>query len=158
MLQVTDLATGDNLEALARAQAAAEGIPERAADIASLARAALRTETVQRAATLRHWREVPVGATVDGTVFEGFIDLLYEEPDGTIVIVDYKTDAVSSAGIDARMEKYRLQGAVYALLLRQVLGSRAMRVEFVFAATGETRAVADLELAIGEIRASLAGR
>ncbi len=157
VLQVTDLATGDNLEALAHAQAAAEGIPERAADIASLARAALRTETVQRAATLRHWREVPVGATVDGTAFEGFIDLLYEEPDGTLVIVDYKTDAVSSGGIDARMEKYRLQGAVYALLLKEATGRRAMRVEFVFAATGETRYVADLTAASVSVRDAIAG-
>jgi len=29
---------------------------------------------------------VPVGASVDGTVFEGFIDLLYEERDGSVVI------------------------------------------------------------------------
>jgi ATP-dependent exoDNAse (exonuclease V) beta subunit len=158
VLQLTDLATGENLEALARAQAAAEGIPERAADIASLARAALRTDTVQRAATLRHWREVPVGATVDGTKFEGFIDLLYEEPDGTIVIVDYKTDAVSRAGIDTRMEKYRLQGAVYALLLSEALASRAMRVEFVFASLGETRQVTNLDGAVRAVRDAIVVR
>jgi ATP-dependent helicase/nuclease subunit A len=158
VLQLTDLATGDNLEALARAQAVAEGIPERAADIASLARAALDVETVRRAATLRHWREVPVGATVDGTVFEGFIDLLYEEPDGTLVIVDYKTDAVRSAGIDARMVKYRIQGAVYALLLRDVLRGRRLRMEFVFAAAGETRRVDDLDGAISAVREALGKR
>jgi ATP-dependent helicase/nuclease subunit A len=158
VLQLTDLASGDNLEELARAQAAAEGIPERAADIASLARAALRTEGVQRAAKLRHWREVPVGATVDGTKFEGFIDLLYEEPNGTIVIVDYKTDAVSRAGIDKRMEKYRLQGAVYALLLSEALGGRAMRAEFVFAALGETREVTDLDEAVRTVRDAIAVR
>ena len=158
VLQVTDLATGDNVEALSRAQAAAEGIPERAADVASLARAALHTETVQRAATLRHWREVPVGATVDGTVFEGFIDLLYEEPDGGIVIVDYKTDSVSRAAIEGRAERYRLQGAVYALLLPQATGRRVSRVEFVFAAAGETRQITDLESAISAVRDAMAGR
>jgi len=157
VLQVTDLATGDNLDALSRAQAAAEGIPERSADIASLARAALNSETVRRAATLRHWREVPVGASVDGTVFEGFIDLLYEERDGSVVIVDYKTDSVSRAGIATRMEKYRLQGAVYAMLLQKVMGRRALRVEFVFAGVGETRAIVDLEAAVDEVLAAVAG-
>ena len=158
VLQVIDLGTGVNLDALARAQASAEGIPERAADVASLARAALDTETVQRAATLRHWREVPVGATVDGTLFEGFIDLLYEEPDGSIVIVDYKTDSVTGATIERRAERYRLQGAVYALLLGEATGRRVSRVEFVFAGAGETRQITDLESAISAVRDAVAGR
>lgn len=152
VLQVTDLATGDNLEALARAQASAEGIPEHAVEVASLARAALNTDTVRRAATLRHWREVPIGATVDGTSFEGFIDLLFEEADGKLVIVDYKTDAVSRSGIDTRMEAYRLQGAVYALLVEEVTGRPSISVEFVFAAVGETRKLANLDRTIAVVR------
>jgi ATP-dependent helicase/nuclease subunit A len=156
VLQVIDLATGFNVEALARAQASVEGIAERAADVASLVRSALHTDTIRRAATLRHWREVPVGATVEGTMLEGFIDLLFEDPDGSIIIVDYKTDSVSGVAIDGRAERYRLQGAVYALLLREATGRRVSRVEFVFAAAGKTRHIADLETAISEVRGALA--
>ena len=53
------------------------------------------------------------------------------------------------------MEKYRLQGAVYALLLGEAMGRRAMRVEFVFAAAGETRQVTDLGGMISAVRDTL---
>ncbi len=157
VLQVIDLKTGANVDSLARAEAAVEGIPERATDVALLARKVLGTKTIRRAAILRHWREVPVGAIVGGVLLEGFIDLLYEEPDGSIVILDYKTDSVTGAGVDERMERYWLQGAAYALLLGEVMSSRVTRVEFVFAAAGATRAITDLGGAIGEARSAITG-
>ena len=42
------------------------------------------------------WREVPIGAPTEGAVLEGFIDLLFEGPDG-LEVVDYKTDDVSGS-------------------------------------------------------------
>jgi ATP-dependent helicase/nuclease subunit A len=63
--------------------------------VARLVRAACDSEPVRRAATARHWREVPLGAPFGGVLLEGFVDLLYELPDGRLVIVDYKTDSVS---------------------------------------------------------------
>jgi ATP-dependent helicase/nuclease subunit A len=155
VLQVIDLATGAGLDDLARAQADAEGIPEQAPEVATLVRAACDSEPVRRAAALRHWREVPVGARVEGVVLEGFVDLLYELPDGRLVIVDYKTDAVHGAEVDRRMERYRLQGGVYALLVAEVTGREVARVEFVFAAAGEVRAVTDVGPVVGEVRALL---
>jgi ATP-dependent helicase/nuclease subunit A len=155
VLQVIDLATGAGLDDLARAQADAEGIPEQAPEVATLVRAACDSEPVRRAAALRHWREVPVGARVEGVVLEGFVDLLYELPDGRLVIVDYKTDAVHGAEVDRRMERYRLQGGVYALLVAEVTGWEVARVEFVFAAAGEVRAVTDVGPVVGEVRALL---
>jgi ATP-dependent helicase/nuclease subunit A len=96
-----------------------------------------------------------VGARVEGVVLEGFVDLLYELPDGRLVIVDYKTDAVHGAEVDRRMERYRLQGGVYALLVAEVTGWEVARVEFVFAAAGEVRAVTDVGPVVGEVRALL---
>jgi ATP-dependent helicase/nuclease subunit A len=153
---VIDLATGDEIEGLARAQAAAEGIPERARDVAALVRAACDSEPVRRAATLRHWREVPLGAWVNGVLLEGFVDLLYELPDGRLVVVDYKTDALRTAGIDARMKQYRLQGGVYALLVAEVTGQDIARIEFVFAAAGQTRTIDDVGVTIDDVRDFLA--
>jgi ATP-dependent helicase/nuclease subunit A len=155
VLQVIDLATAAGLDDLARAQAAAEGIPDQAPEVAALVRAACESEPVRRATTLRHWREVPVGARIDGVLLEGFVDLLYELPDGRLVIVDYKTDAVRGAEVDRRMERYRLQGGVYALLVAEVTGREVARIEFVFAAAGEVRAVTDVGPVVGEVRTRL---
>ncbi len=128
VLQVIDLETLDSLAGHAAAQAAAEGIPDRAVDVERLVRAAAATEAVQRAARSRHWRELPLGAEVDGVIVEGFIDLLYEEADGRLVVLDYKTDAVSGAEVDRRLEHYRLQGGVYALLAGHVARRDVSRV------------------------------
>jgi ATP-dependent exoDNAse (exonuclease V) beta subunit len=51
---------------------------------------------------------MPVGTLVDGIVVGGFIDLLYQDSDGRLVILDYKTDAVAAGGVDARFDRYRL--------------------------------------------------
>jgi ATP-dependent exoDNAse (exonuclease V) beta subunit len=155
VLQVIDLATRAGLDDLARAQAAAEGIPEQAAEVARLVRAACDSEPVRRAASARRWREVPLGAPIDGTLLEGFVDLLYELPDGRLAIVDYKTDSVHGAEVDRRMERYRLQGGVYGLLVAEVTRREVARIEFVFAAAGEVRTVTDVEPVVGEVRTLL---
>ena len=155
VLQVVDLETGEGIEDLARAQSAAEGIPEHAGEVAELARAAWASEPVRLASQVRHWREVPLGARVEGVLLEGFVDLLYESPDGRVAVIDYKTDAVRGAEVDRRMERYRLQGGVYALLVAQVTGREVARIEFVFAATGEVRTLTDAAAAVAEVRGLL---
>jgi ATP-dependent helicase/nuclease subunit A len=157
VLQVVDLSTGAGIDALARVHAAAEGIAGSAPEVAVLAGAACRSEAVRRAAKGRHWREVPLGAAVEGVILEGFVDLLYELADGRLVVVDHKTDAVRGAAIDARMERYRLQGGVYALLVAETTGREVARIEFVFAAAGETRTVTDVAGVVAEVRAALHG-
>jgi ATP-dependent exoDNAse (exonuclease V) beta subunit len=121
-----------------------------------LVRATCATAAVQQAARARHWRELPVGAGVDGVIVEGFIDLLYEDPDGRLVVLDYKTDAVAGAAIKARFARYRLQGGVYALLIGEVTGREVARIEFVFAAAGETRTISDVAAVVAEVREALA--
>ena len=53
-------------------------------------------------------------------LIQGVIDLLFEEPDGTLVLVDYKTDS------DTRPEKirkrYALQLDLYSEAVSAVLG------------------------------------
>jgi ATP-dependent helicase/nuclease subunit A len=154
-LQTVDLATGEGVEETAQAQSAAEGVPHRAAEVAQLVRAALDAASVRAAvASGRLWREVYVGASVDGVLVEGFIDLLYETPEG-LVVVDYKTDALTDGdSIDHALERYRLQGAAYAMALAESLGQPVGRCVFVFLTTGgaEEREVADLVGAMAEVR------
>ena len=158
VLQTIDLGSGEGLEATARAQATAEGIPGRQSEIVELARAALRSSAVREAvASGRLWREVYIATNVDGTVIEGFIDLLYETPEG-LVIVDYKTDSArDKQDVDAAMEHYKFQGAAYALALQHAMPDRVVaKCVFVFVRPEVEHTVDDLIDAVAEVRATLA--
>ena len=49
----------------------------------------------------------------DGTVLEGFVDLMYRDDDGSLVVVDYKTDAVPVQALTARAAYYGPQVRAY---------------------------------------------
>ena len=160
VLQSIDLRDGAGIEATARAQALAEGVPGREREIAALTRSVLASPVVRAAAASpRSWREVPVGCTLDGVVLEGFVDLLWESAGG-LVVVDYKTDAIADDTSLARaIERYAVQGAAYALALESVLARSVARVVFVFAAERGAREVEvpNLPDAVARARALVAG-
>ena len=173
VLQDVNLATGDDLDSLARAQAASEGVMGKNRVVAALARSALVTKTVREAVTGQHWKEMWFAAQVvdDETapVLEGYIDLLYRNDQGDYVVVDYKTDAEASdggsdvpeAGIGAKagrqrlVDRYRLQGASYAALVEAVTGQRVAKMVFL-SLHSETKAkeeeITDLRDAIEEVK------
>jgi ATP-dependent helicase/nuclease subunit A len=136
VLQTVDLATAAGLGPTARAQALAEGVPEREREIRRLVESALAAPVVRTAVGegWRTWREVPVAAAVEGVLLEGFVDLLLERPDGELVVVDWKTDQVPAPEeLATALARYSVQGAAYALALETVLGRRVARCAFVFA-------------------------
>jgi ATP-dependent helicase/nuclease subunit A len=135
VLQAVDLATMEGIETLAKAQSAAEGIAQRTEEVTRLAKRACESEPVQRAvASGRMWREVPIGAPSGDVVLEGFIDLLFETPEG-YEIVDYKTDDIRPNDIKGRMDHYRGQGEAYAELVRVITGKTPVAVSFIFVST-----------------------
>ena len=137
VLQAIDLGTQEGLDNTARAQAAAEGIGNRAGDVARLARQACQSEPVRRAvASGRMWREVPIGAPAEGVVLEGFIDLLFQTDQG-YEIVDYKTDEIRQDELSSRMDRYQIQGEAYASLVRTITGKTPVAVWFVFVSAGQ---------------------
>ena len=164
VMQVVDLAGFRRDQSLAKAQigaasrahAEAEGVPDRAADVARIVTNCLAsTVLIEAAKSITVHREVFVAATISAKVVEGFIDLLYQDAAGRWVLVDYKTDAITSAAQrDDRMVKYRLQGATYALLLQRAAGITVHQCVFVFAdapvALREIQLV-DLESAVTEV-------
>ncbi len=152
VLQLIDLTTGEGLADLARGQAVAEGVTAHAPEIERLVRVALAAPIVREAvASGRYWRELYVGTPVGSHTLEGFIDLLVEGPDG-LVVVDYKTDAATTAAeIDAAVEHYRLQAASYAVAVEGVLGRPVTRAVFLF-----LRAPATVEREIGDLAAAKA--
>ena len=152
-------APGEALAPPAGRYAAAEGIDNLADDVAGRARNALGSSTIREAARQRHWRELYAGAEVNGRLLEGFIDLLYEAPDGSFVVVDYKTHA-SDERPDLRQKPgYRLQIAAYALMISESTGRPVSRCVFVFLGPDSVHEVEvdDLHAAIAEVRAALAG-
>ena len=143
VLQVVDLGSGDGLEDAVRSQCLAEGVLEYEAVVGDLCRSALASEVVQRAAAREHWREVYVGTPqVDGTLSEGIIDLLYREDDHSLVVVDYKTDAVPSAALAVRAKVYRPQQAAYVQMVGAATGQPVSSARLLFLAPGGHQVVA----------------
>ncbi len=158
VLQDVDLATGRGLEALAARQAAAEGVSGRVRAVTKLARAALDTGVARQAAAAEHWRELFVAAPFGDRVLEGYIDLAYRSPEG-LVVVDWKTDSIADeGGVDAKLARYRLQGAAYATALEAVTGDPVARMVFVF--LGRAGAIeaelSDLRGAVEDAKAAVA--
>ncbi len=151
-------APGEALEPSAGRYAAAEGIDHLADDVAARARNALGSSTIREAARQRHWRELYAGAEVEGRFLEGFIDLLYEAPDGSFVVVDYKTHASDERPDLHQKPGYRLQIAAYALMIAESTGRPVSRCVFVFLGPNSAHEVEveDLPEAIAEVRQALA--
>jgi ATP-dependent exoDNAse (exonuclease V) beta subunit len=135
VLQSIDLATGEGLVESSLAQAAAEGVLGKEDVIQRFCRSALASDVVQRAASRPHWREIYVGIPYGDGVLEGYIDLLYREDDG-LVIVDYKTDAWrTDADLAAKVERYRPQLAAYERALATATGEAVSTAELLFLST-----------------------
>jgi ATP-dependent exoDNAse (exonuclease V) beta subunit len=99
-----------------------------------------------------------VGVDVDGVLLEGRIDLLWERPDGTLGILDVKTDRIAMSDAAARADEYRPQLGAYALVVQQVTRKRVSIVEFVFAALGGQVVTFDeVEALVEEARGLVAG-
>ena len=103
----------------------------------------------------RNWRELYVAAPLGDRAVEGYIDLLYERADGSLVLVDYKTDSVKSAAeVDAKVGRYALQTATYALAVEVSTGLEVVEARLVFCTTGDAieRVVPDLDGAKQRVR------
>ncbi len=154
VLQSIDLATGDGIEAVSRAQAAAEGIADRWREVASLAQAAVGSDLVKRAvASGKYYRELYVSTPAEGRLLEGFVDLLFEE-DGELVVVDYKTDVLEAE--EEPPERYRLQGGAYALAARTATGRPIKEVSLLFLRPERAATFTDVDALCAEAQAALA--
>ena len=145
VLQTIDLATGAGVEDAARSQAMAESIPDRAAEVAGLVRNAIESDIVMRAVRSgKLWREVPVAVAVGKGVLEGFIDLLFQEDDG-LVVVDYKTDYIDAGEREEQaVEKYRLQAGSYALAIQRATGKPVKEIVLLFLQPRSEKSLTDV--------------
>jgi ATP-dependent helicase/nuclease subunit A len=124
------------LRAIARAEARAEQIEDRADEVARLGEAALVSPVVREAfASNGACRELYTAVKVGGTILDGYVDLCFRDSSGSLVVVDYKTDAVrNEAEAAERARGYELQTAAYALALGEATGWPASRCVLVWLA------------------------
>jgi len=156
VLQEVDLGTGIGIDAAAELHAATEGVGERATEVANLARATLQVPVVQRAARSSNmFREAYVGVPVEEgqSGLEGFIDLAFEDDNGEIVIVDFKTDSVGeNAELADASAPYRMQLGAYAHAIAQATGKRVSEAWLVYSRRAE--AGGDAEYCIDDLEAA----
>jgi len=88
-------------------------------------------------------REFDFLMAVGPLVLSGQIDLWFEEG-GELVVVDYKTDAVSASAAHHRAEEYELQVRLYAMAVERVTGRAPNRACLHFLTPG---VVVDVDLA-----------
>ena len=111
--------------------AKSEGILSSSAEIEAAVARALHSDVLGRASKARRrWRELFVAAPIADRAVEGFVDLVFEveTADGStseLVVVDYKTDAVTGPAAATRAAfAYGPQLGAYALALEHTTGRR----------------------------------
>lgn len=134
VLASTDLSTGlprDGLSAseLARWAAASCGVDHRCGEVTTMVDAAMKTATMREAASSPYWQEVFVAVPLsEGGSLEGYVDLLYERPDGSLVVVDFNTDPMT----DAVGGENDLQVGAYAAAVERATGKAVDRCALLF--------------------------
>ena len=118
LMESIDFATPVVEAAAAAAALAREGLREDPAALAALASAFARSPLCARLAAAEPvHREQPFAFLADGLLVRGVLDAAATEADGTLLIVDYKSDRVGEdEELAERVERdYALQRIVYAL-------------------------------------------
>ena len=72
----------------------------------------------------------------EAVLLQGVVDCWFEEADGTVTVVDFKTDRVTEHTVEARAREYRPQLEAYSRALSQALGLPVGRCVLWFFALG----------------------
>jgi ATP-dependent helicase/nuclease subunit A len=90
-------------------------------------------------------------AAGDSILLQGIVDCCFREPDGSMTVLDFKTDKVTGDGVRERAEHYRPQLEAYTAALTRVLERPVRRKVLYFLHTGEAVELTDSGFA-GQIR------
>ena len=124
--------------------------------VAAFAGSALRERL--GAARAVHREHAFAFALADGPLLNGFVDVIAEEADGAALIVDYKSDHVGDADLEALVEAhYATQRRIYALAALRS-GAPAVEVAHVFLERPAEPAVVRYEQADAETLDARAAR
>lgn len=138
------------VERLSEVHASAYEISSSVGELIKMSEMALRHPVVVSALWApRLWSEIPVAAQLETkggpVIVEGIIDLLYEDADGGLVIIDYKSDYVSGPeALAGKLELYRWQGAAYAAAVESATDMEVKDVKLQFVRSNEARSIPGL--------------
>lgn len=121
MLNPDDPSTRKTLNKLTEAHAATFGIKDdgEKTEISRIAEIALQTGIIREVSTREHLKEIYVATPLaEGKLIYGYIDLVFQDSNGELVIIDYKTVKNLDA-FDENKDKHHRQMAAYALALEQ---------------------------------------
>ncbi len=129
-----------NVEEAATFEADAHGVSEDAGEVMKLTMATLRTPLLRKvisSAPEDIWIETPVAVplpSVNGTskIIEGRVDLIYRLDDGTLGIVDFKTDRSFNRSLDEMGDSYALQLGAYAYAVARATGETVSKAGLLF--------------------------
>ena len=79
----------------------------------------------------------PAGEPGEKVLLQGVVDCWFREEDGTVTVVDFKTDRVTAAEASQRAEAYRPQLDAYAGALSRILEKPVTERILYFFACGE---------------------
>ena len=105
-------------------------------DLAARIRKSKQVEREYRFSLLRPVRDFSSLDADDSVLLQGVVDCFFEE-DGTLVVVDFKTDRVAPDALAERAEHYRPQLEAYSLALAQVIGKPVKEKILYFLRRGE---------------------
>ena len=134
ILELIDLRAPSDVDATVDSICALAGLADHAGEVGELVRACLDAPVLARlraSASTRSWTEVPYTLRIAEGYATGRIDLVFEEA-GKLVVVDWKSDTVGPAGLEAAAEAHRPQAEAYARALGSTTGLEVSEVVFVF--------------------------
>lgn len=126
-IELSGLILDDSLDEYAQMAASAAEVNDWK-HVAELASSALNTDIIREAATSEHWLELPMTKAEGATVLEGVADLVYRNPEGNIVIVDFKTD---HALTEEKLSGYWAQLSAYANMIHQATGEKVTQLTLI---------------------------
>jgi ATP-dependent exoDNAse (exonuclease V) beta subunit len=112
------------LQTLVDVASEAEGVLDRRRDIEMMVQSILKGALfarMQRSTNCR--REMYVGAQFGEVTVWGYVDAVFVNPDGTLTLVDFKTDTLITSPAELE-RRYRPQMSAYVAALQQATGTR----------------------------------
>jgi ATP-dependent helicase/nuclease subunit A len=101
-----------------------EGVLDRRRDIEMMVHSLLKGELFRRMQTSTNCRrEMYVGAQFGEVTVWGYVDAVFVNPDGTLTLVDFKTDTLITSPVELA-QRYQPQMSAYVAALQQATGMR----------------------------------
>ncbi|HNT09085.1 PD-(D/E)XK nuclease family protein, partial [Methanoculleus sp.] len=115
-----------------------------------------RAAEVMQGVTSDHC-EVPFRTSIGSAKFKGAIDRLVRRPDGTWVLIDYKTGIAGVDDIPAKVEDYAVQLTIYRLAAEHVLGEMVRSFLYFVDSDRWVEVKGDGQKVLGEILDAVSG-